>query len=77
MFGNYTGQKAYCPVCNGEIGYRMKGIVSTFLCPECDFWFTWDHTGGLLKPRQHTILKESKACGCEACKARNEKTTKD
>lgn len=57
---------ANCPVCPpGEnwLGYIVKGEVCSYLCDDCQFTYTWDTKGKLLKPVKYKDPKKSR-CGC-------------
>ncbi len=63
---------AYCPVCpSGEnfLGYIVKNEVSSYLCDDCQFIFTWDTKGKLLAPQKYKSKKTMKGrfCGPDGC----------
>lgn len=54
---------AICPVCEDKLGYIFKDRTNSFLCKECDWFFTWNSKGELQKPVKNNNKKIAK-CGC-------------
>lgn len=60
---------AKCPVCpDGDnwLGYIVNGEVCSFLCDDCQYIYTWDNKGKLLKPLKYKKPKDTR-CGCGGC----------
>lgn len=60
---------ANCPVCppaSNWLGYIVKGEVCSYLCDDCQFIYTWDTKGKLMKPVKYKAAKDTR-CGCGGC----------
>jgi len=66
---------ANCPVCpEGQnwLGYIVKGEVCSFLCDDCQFIYSWDTKGKLMKPVKYKSKKVWKGyCGPSGCICRD------
>lgn len=61
----YGKKEAECPVCKDSLGWLSKGVPNTFLCKECEWFFTWDAKGLMRPPKKYDPKSESRAkCGC-------------
>lgn len=73
MWPIMLSKKVFCPVGNHvEFGYLVKGEVCTFICRECEWIFSWDVKGKLMKPVK-LDLRKRETCDCGACQFRNER----
>lgn len=60
---------AKCPVCpegSNWLGYIVKGEVSAYLCDDCQFIYTWDTKGKMMRPVKYKAVKNTR-CGCGGC----------
>jgi transposase-like protein len=66
---------ANCPVCptgDNWLGYIVKGEVCSYLCNDCQFIYSWDTKGKLMKPVKYKPTKSWKGyCGPAGCVCRD------
>lgn len=61
-------KKAVCPVCpDKELGTLSKTYQTKLICKECQFVYTWDEKGILLKPIKLDTTCKSSGCNCGRC----------
>lgn len=65
MFSNQV--QVRCPVGGNVLGFRNKKELSTFLCNDCGFLYTWNSKGLLLPPVKYEKKKAPEKCGCGMC----------
>lgn len=68
-----TQEQAFCPVGGNLLGYRSKKEISTFLCKDCGFLYTWNTKGVLLPPVKYTLEHTIDKCDCNGCQFREGK----
>lgn len=74
----HSGLKtAFCPVGNERLGYLVENEVSTFLCGDCGFIYTWDTAGKLLTPVKFEEVRKKKSCTCVSCQDRDNRKKTD
>lgn len=63
-------QRLTCPVCKTVLGFLTKNENCSFLCDECQFIYTWDHSGKLRPPMKYEPTNKE-GCDCASCSWRD------